>query len=268
LLVLTAYLDASGQQSQDYVFIAGFLGNEQQWKQCARDWRAGLGQRKALHMNELRWANGRTKKLLAKLGPIPMSAGLEPMVGGVKVSDYSDLISGGVEEVLLNGYVTALYPLLIQCLRLIPKNERLELVFEQQDRYAPFANAMLGAISRMRIPEVLLTDEGLPKLASWRWVPKESTMLLQPADYLAYTTTQVYRDSHSERAQMCMPIIGGESTMIIGKVLSRHEVRSTIQVSQALVQAERQTMMDLKPKTEEQMKLFTKMVTDAVRGEN
>jgi hypothetical protein len=52
----------------------------------------------------------------------------------------------------------------------------LTLILGQQDRYAPRANAMLTTIASMRIPaEMLLTEGGLPKLASWRFIPRHST---------------------------------------------------------------------------------------------
>ena len=264
-LMLTAYLDESGQDSKDWVFIAGFLGNDEQWQKCATDWKTALGQKSRLHMRELRWNHPRTARLLAKLGPIPRNAGLEPVLGGVRVSHYADLIAGGIEEKLLNGYVAALYPLLIQMLKWIPRNERVEIVFEEQQRYAPFANAMLGSLAALRIPaEVMLTRDGLPKLAGWKFVPKESTILTQPADFLAYATTQVYRDRNSERAKMCMPIVGDEDATVIGKVLSRHEVRSVTQLNQTLIEAERRMVVDLKPKTEEQFEKFAKLVRDTI----
>ena len=86
--MLTAYLDESGQESKGFVFIAGFLGNEEQWNKCAADWKAALGNRHGLHMRKLRWTSPRTPGLLAKLRPVPRKSGLEPMIGGVKVSEF------------------------------------------------------------------------------------------------------------------------------------------------------------------------------------
>ncbi len=62
--MLTAYLDESGHDSKDWMCLAGFLGNENQWKDCSEKWRIGLGpNRKSLHMRTLRWNNESTSGL-------------------------------------------------------------------------------------------------------------------------------------------------------------------------------------------------------------
>jgi hypothetical protein len=266
--VLTAYLDESGQESKGRVFIAGFLGNDDQWKKCAANWKTALGGRKSLHMRKLRWSSHRTGPLLARLGPVPRNAGLEPLLGGVKVTDYEDLVAGSIGEKLLAGYIAALYPLVIKALQYVPRDERLELVLGQQQRYALFANLMLGALAKMRFPaEMFLTDKGLPKLASWRSVPRESTHLCEPADYLAYATTQVYRDRGSLRAKMCLPIMGDDATFT-GEVLSREKVRGAIGLVMAMIKSGRDLAMDLKPKSEEEFEQLASLLQDATRRNN
>jgi hypothetical protein len=47
-----------------------------------------------------------------------------------------------------------------------------------------------------------------------------------------------------------MPIVGNNEAMVIGKILSRHEVRSTIQFVQTMSRAEAELAPDLKPKSE------------------
>jgi hypothetical protein len=233
LFVLTAYLDESGQESTEYVFVAGFLGSDDQWKQLAQKWKDALEKRnrKALHMSDLRWSKpDRIRPLLESLGPIPYECGLEPVLGGVRVADYSDLTKGTIDELLMAGYISALYPLVIQALRWIPKNERLELVFEAQDRYEPFAHAMLSDIANQTHPE-LMTDDRRPKLANWRFVPKGSTVLTQPADYFAYALTQIYRDKKSEKSKLCSPIMrDGEKSKAIGWIFPREQVRRIMQI--------------------------------------
>jgi hypothetical protein len=143
----------------------------------------------------------------------------------------------------------------------------LTLILGQQDRYAPRANAMLTMIASMRIPaEMLLTEGGLPKLASWRFIPRHSTNLTEPTDFLAYATTQIYRDREPTRAKLCMPIVGNNEAMIIGKILSRHEVRFTIQFVQTMSRAEAELAPDLKPKSEDQFMQFVNLLQDTVFG--
>jgi hypothetical protein len=99
LLMMTAYVDESGHESANWMFIAGFLGSEDQWKDFVPKWKAALGpQRKSLHMNELRWNRECTKHLLARLGPVPQGSKLTPVFGGVKYGDYAELTAGTENE--------------------------------------------------------------------------------------------------------------------------------------------------------------------------
>src|SRR2546422_542443 len=230
--MLTAYVDESGHETKDWMFVAGFLGNDEQWKKFVPLWRKALGQRNALHMNSVRWNNdkGRTKALLARLGPIPDKCNLTPVLGGVRVKDYEDLLVGTPGQKLLKGYVACIYPFVINVLRHIPKNERLERVFEQQDEYRPFTECALAAIVSLRNerPDWFLTNDGLPKLAKWSFVLKDSTILTQPADYFVYALRQLYQDKNSKKVEWCKPILGSGNGQGIGGIMKRREMRQSI----------------------------------------
>jgi hypothetical protein len=266
--VLTAYLDESGQESNAYVFIAGFLGNDDQWKKLAADWKVGLGKRKGLHMKKLRWAYPKKiEKLLNRLGPIPHQCELTPLLGGVRVSDYADLVEGTIHKKLIAGYMAALYPLVIQMLKIVPSDDRVEIVFEAQDQYEPHVNIMLSSLAKCD-PQ-FLTTEGLPKLANWKFVPKDRTLLTQPADYFAYAVTQIYRDKNSEKTKLCMPICpDGENSEAIGAVMKRNQVRGVVQVTQALLRLQKTWGLDLKPQTPQQRAVFNKKVDQLVNEGN
>lgn len=267
LFVLTAYLDESGQESNAYVFIAGFLGNDEQWRKCAEQWKAALGPRKGLHMSRLRWGHPRkVEKLLRRLGPIPHECGLEPLLGGVRVSDYEDLVKGTIDEQLMAGYIAALYPLVIQMLKVVPADERVEIVFESQDRYAPLVELMLRNLAKTRDSQ-FLTSDGLPKLASWRFVPKSSTVLTQPADFFAYGVTQIYRDDKSEKSRLCMPIFpAGNHSEAVGKVMPRKQIRGIIEVTRLFNNLELISGLNLKPQTPEQRERFNTLIDELVNG--
>lgn len=236
LMTFTAYLDESGHETKDRVFIAGFLGNEAQWKQLIPLWRTALGKRRALHMNELRWGHPRTKKLLERLGPIPDECKLTPILGGVRVSDYEDLVAGTIDEKLLKGYIACLFPLVLQLLRVIPDDDRVELIFEKQKEYEPNADLVLSALVNLmdeRIPGGRGTD-GRPKLAKWSFVPKDSTILTQPADYFAYALQQVWRDKKSQKTEWCKPILNSGGGEGVGGIMNRAEIRKTIKRAQIM----------------------------------
>src|ERR1700722_4543874 len=93
MLVLTAYIDESGYGAKDIIVLGGFVGNDQQWDKCSKEWAFALGKRRALHMKTLRWKNTeRIKPLLEKLGPVPHDCGLIPIWARLRVSDYADLM--------------------------------------------------------------------------------------------------------------------------------------------------------------------------------
>jgi len=262
LFVLTAYLDESGQESKDYVFVAGFLGNEGQWKQCAREWKLALGARHGLHMSRLRWANPKKiEPLLKRLGPIPHRCGLEPLLGGVRVKDYEDLVVGTPGAKVMAGYIAALYPLVIQMLKVVPPDERVELVFESQDRYESLVHTTLSNLITVKDANFFMSDGVTPKLASWKFVPKSSTILTQPADFFAYTATQLYRDQKSVKSRLCMPICpNGNKSVAIGKVMERKVIRRTIELTHFFAAYQRASGINLAPITFEQRQQFNDMI--------
>jgi hypothetical protein len=228
LLVLRAYLDESGHEGDGYVFLAGYLGNEDQWRNLASRWRAGLGQKKSFHAKKLR-RSAATERLLARLGPIPEEVGLTPLFGGVKVSDYFDLVRGTNAEKFSKGFNMALCPLVLKTLHFVPKDERVEFFFEQQNEYEFGVNQLLGWLSQCSSRELVNAD-GKSKIARWGFVPKDSTILTQPADYLSYALTQVYRDAGSKKSEWCRPILAsGEG---VGMVMNRKEIRNIVRLSE------------------------------------
>lgn len=228
LEMYTAYLDETGQQTNGWVFVTGFLGNEEQWSQFVPHWKDGLGKRTKFHMHELRWKHPRTKALLKRLGPIPESCGLKAVVGGVKYSDYQDLIAGSIVEKLSEGYIWCLFPLVLTMLKYIPSNERVELFFGPQDRYRDRALDLLDFFAKETLGDPrFCTTHGLPKLAKWSFAPPgENSIMFHPADYYASALAHVYHDKTSEKAQLCMPIL--DSNKWVGKILNREEIRGQV----------------------------------------
>ena len=230
LFVFTAYLDETGQDTKDWVFIAGFLGKKEHWDKFIPLWKEGLGtQRKSLHMADLRFKKDRDRQLLERLAPIPLQSGLEPVLGGICVNHYEDLLMGdSFLEKVHCGYLSALWPLLVQVLRWLPPNERIEIVFEQQERYFGITDF---ALSKMRnlAGGVWQCSNGKPKLAKWSSVPKGSTCLTEPADYFAYAMAQYYKDKTSVRSKWTQPIIKSVDTVqAIGAVMEREQAREAI----------------------------------------
>ena len=140
LFMFTAYVDETGHElERGWTFLAGFLGNEDQWKNFVPE------------------------------------CGLRPIMAGSRLEDYVDLVSDKPYEKQFKSYLVCLHVLVIQVLREIPDDETLEIVFEEQRQYEPWANLILAIAARVG-PK---TSEGLPKLAKWSFVPKGSPIMTE-----------------------------------------------------------------------------------------
>jgi Protein of unknown function (DUF3800) len=197
--MLTAYLDESAHETEN-VIVAGFLGNDDQWEQCAEQWRIGLGKRKYLHMKDLRFKKQRVRELLERLGPIPHECGLRTLVATVPVSSYYDLVSNTRAERLTKGYYFCLITILDAIVKNTPKDESVKLVCELQNEYE------IGARRFFDDNKHHLTSAGEPKFNSIEFISKDSSILTQPADYLAFSILQVFRDPESLKSKWCEPI--------------------------------------------------------------
>lgn len=228
LLMYYAYLDETGQQGKEWVFIAGFLGKEDGWKKFTHKWKEALGpQRKSLHMADLRFKRHSEKRLLERLGPVPVESGLIPVLGGIRIDHYEDIFEGDeFQEKMNNGYTSALELLVIQILKWLPRDERFEIVLEQQDRYCGLANFSLQNFSSLDL-ELCSTSDGKPRLAKWSFLPKRSSMLTEAADYLAYALGQYSRDPASLRSRWCSPLINSVDNCPerLGAILGREQSR-------------------------------------------
>jgi hypothetical protein len=228
LLMFRAYLDESGHETRGWMFLAGYCGREEQWSNFVPRWQKALGQRKSLHMCDLRWNKPSTKSLLARLGPIPDACGLKGIAGGVRYQDYEDLVAGKPEEKIMKAYIVTLMAVVIPTLRHIPDGERIELVFEQQKQYEAYAILALQNFADEDHPWMRNTD-GSPKLAKWSFVPKGSTLMTDPADYFAYALREVrVSGEHSKKSQWCMPILTAGNGEGYGTAFEREQIRRLI----------------------------------------
>jgi hypothetical protein len=237
------YFDESGHESKSWVVIAGFFGTEDQWGAFVPEWRNGLGrQRKSLHMNDLRWKKDSTRQLLERLGPIPKSCGLKPAIGGVRVSDYEDLVVGTPVEKAIKGYAASLNPLVMGVLSQVPNDERIEFVFEEQHEYADAVHQTMSFFSRSE-EEYARTKDGLPKVAKWGFVPKHTTLMTDPADYLAFALKAQKEAPKSTKAEWCLPILIAGDGLGVGELLSRDEIRYRITETHRLFRFDRLVRM-------------------------
>jgi hypothetical protein len=173
-------------------------------------------------MHDLRWNKPHTRALLDRLGAIPTECGLSRVLGGVKASDYMDLIQGERDARALMGYYFALTGLVTNLARWVPDNERLELVLEDQQRYRDVAKLIVRDVATCPAAR---NSRGGFKIAKWTFLPKGS-LFLEQADYFAYALLQLYRDKESKKTAWCRSIMGDMNG--IGTILTRRQIRFVV----------------------------------------
>jgi len=155
--MLTAYLSKNEPSTlSEYVAVAGFYGQDDQWNALSFSWKQALGRRKALRMKTLRIDSKpqRAKCLLDGLAPIPERNGLKPLCSLVRVADYEDLIKDGPQATTaLAGYLACLSTILIALNHAVPGHESIKVVCEIRGDHRRKRSACSGSSPRgWRIP--------------------------------------------------------------------------------------------------------------------
>jgi hypothetical protein len=228
--MFTAHLDETGQEQDDWMFIAGYMGTDDAWKLFPGLWAEAIGpQRKHLHMKELRFTKLSVQKMLARAALVPKKCGLIPIAAGVRLKDYADLLTTESDLLIHAAYMQCCRAATIFAMRALPENERLEIVFERQDQYGWVAELEFPKIaSTTDHPELLMTDGKTSKLASWRFVEKKDSVLCEPADYLAYALLQHARNKNSIKSRWTYPIVAADPKSGAAALLNRETVKKVI----------------------------------------
>ena len=203
MAVLTAYFDESGTHGQDACVVAGFLGNDAQWQAMAADWIPSLGQRKNLHMRKLRWNQypDHIEKFLAELGPIPHKYHLKGIAAAIKWADFNAIVRGKVKSTFANPYQMCAYCAISVVLCELAGDDDCYFVFDRQE------GKRKDDMMRMRdiVYEWCGADRRVKDIT---FLPRQATVCLDPADYLAYAIRERHLDKDSFKAKACAPIIG------------------------------------------------------------
>ena len=222
--MLTAYLSKNEPSTlSEYVAVAGFYGQDDQWNALSFSWKQALGRRKALRMKTLRIDSRpqRAKCLLDGLAAIPERNGLKPLCSLVRVADYRDLIKDGTQATTaLAGYLACLSTILIALNHAVPGHENIKVVCEiQRDHEAE-------AIRMFRIVTKGMADPAKPYFSGIEFIEKESSVFTQPADFLAFAARRWREDKKSAAATMCRPILGNRAAL--GYEISRPLARDIV----------------------------------------
>src|SRR5262249_1256963 len=155
--------------------------------------------------------------------------------GVVRVSDYADLVAGKDDARIYNGYIACLLWMVPFILRGIGE-ERIEFVFERQKQYENAVNLVMALYAdptnRLDGEEYRFTAKGEPKVARWAFVSKGTTVMTDPADYLAFALHELHSNPGSQKTEWCMPIFAGNSGY--GRTIPRETVRRLVERAQQM----------------------------------
>lgn len=220
--MLKVYFDESGQESGGEVcVVAGFMGTKTRWQAFDSEWHDALGQRKSLHMRELRWGDknaSRNERLLAKLGPIPHRHGLMPVVGIVKHADYRAVVLPYSSHRVFDPWPLAVQMCIVTILGWLPAGETLAPIFEEQGAYGPDLITLYD----------IIYPHGDDRLVRPEFVRKGTTHATEAADYLASQYRQKYLDENSARYKMGVSIIGDASITALPRIYGVEGLRTLV----------------------------------------
>jgi hypothetical protein len=222
--MISVYLDESRHNdTNSFMVVAGFWGTKEQWDRFTPDWISALGNRRSLQMKTLRLNSPRGAKrgrrLLAKLGAIPHKHGLTPVYAAVKTADYLDIVANTPHERRLPGYGVCLAAIMSSLSRTVPGHESVKIVCEIQKDYEVRACRIFQQI-RVTRP---FSNPERPYFSGIEFIPKDSSVLTQPSDFLAYAIAEGYENRQSHKALLCEPIIGPQG--VLGLPLQRENIR-------------------------------------------
>ncbi len=206
MATLTAYFDETGLSSDEKLcVVAGFVGNDAQWTSFAADWIPALGQRRNLHVRKLRWKQHykRIASDLKGLGRIPRKFNLIPVLSGIRHRDYEEIMKGRVREKYTNPYMTCAQACISTVLKFVagPEDEVLFIFDRQEGRRAE-------AIERLH--EIVFKWARVdPRFKDILLVNHETTVCLDPADYLAFAIRENVVNRQGQKARATKPILAG-----------------------------------------------------------
>src|SRR5580704_3157557 len=204
LALLTAYFDESGVHHGDHLcVVAGFVGNDAQWQAFAADWIPAIRPRLNLLMTELPWTRRphRVTPLLEKLGPIPHKYNLKPVSVSLPWSDYNSVVKGKVDPTFTNPYIACAMAAISVTLREIAGTDEVFFLFDRQEGLRRETMEMLRDV----VFKYLGMDS---RVKGIDFIPRRSTVCLDPADYLAFTVRERGIDEKSIKATSGDSIIG------------------------------------------------------------
>jgi hypothetical protein len=222
--MLTAYLSKNEPSALgEYVAVAGFYGQDDQWNAFSLGLETGARSRKVFRMKTPRIDSKpqRAKCLRDALARIPERHGLKPLCSVVRVADYMDLIEDGAQATTaLAGYLACLSTILIALSRAVPGHESIKIVCEIQRSHETEAIRMFRVITKG------IAGPTKPYFSGIEFIQKNSSVFTQSADFLAFAARRWREDKKSVGSTVCTPILGNRA--VLGHEISRPLARDIV----------------------------------------
>jgi hypothetical protein len=77
--------------------------------------------------------------MLARAASVPKQCGLTPILTTARLKDYADMLTLEGDNLIHAAYIMCCKVAAYSTLKVVPPNDRLEIVLERQDRYAAVA---------------------------------------------------------------------------------------------------------------------------------
>jgi len=196
--LLTGYFDESGIHNGDHLcVVAGFVGNDAQWQAFIADWIPAISPRKNLHMKDLRWKQQpeRIAALLRKLGPIPYKYNLKPVSAGLFWRDYNSIVKGKIDEKFTHPYVVCATCCMAVVLKEIAEADDVYFLFDRQEG--------MRRETMLALHDIVYNNFGIDsRVKGMDFIKRDSTVCLDPADYLAFVVRERGTDKDSIKAKL------------------------------------------------------------------
>jgi len=203
MALLSAYFDETGLHQADVCIVAGFVGNDAQWLAFIHDWVDAIKPAKNLHMRRLRWNQHpeSTARRLAKLGPIPHKYNLRPVVAGLNWNDFDSIVKPVVDNKFVHPYIICALIAIDVVLYEIAQDDEVMFYFDRQEG---LRRELMDELRNIMF-DYLRMDK---RVKGIEFIDRESTVCLDPADYLAYIARERNLDFDSFRSRAGESIIG------------------------------------------------------------
>lgn len=216
MALLTGYFDESGIHEGDHwCVVAGFVGNDAQWQALAAEWIPAIKPRSNLHMKQLRWNKHPQKiaQLLSKVGPIPAKYNLQPVMAAIRWSDYTSIMKDKVNEQFTTPYMFCAHLCMITALFEIVGSDDVIFLFDRQEG--------MRKATMEKLRDIVYKKIGVDRrVQNVDFIPRRTTVCLDPADCLAFTLHHQGLAHKSDKATFGASIFGSKGAKGIhgGKV--------------------------------------------------